>query len=924
VDPGAGCRHDRGMVRTFLLDGTALAYRSHFALAAGREGGLTTTSGHPTSATFGFLMTLRAILKREQVDRIAVAFDGPSAKLERTKLYPEYKATREKAPDELRMQFDDVREVVQGYGIPIIEVEGHEADDVIGTLAVRCRDAGDEVYIVTGDKDFMQLVDSDKLRLYDIMRRGSAEPKIYGPDEVVEKFGVPPERIVDLLALMGDASDNVPGVPGVGPKTAAQLLEAHGTLDEVLRTADANRKPKLRRNLIDFREQALLSRDLVRIRLDLDLPIAPDDLHAIQPDEPRLLEIFKRLEFRRFVDELMGGASEGTASEVGQSIDYRIVESLEECRALVRRLEHVERFSLCTLATRTTTGEAELVGLAFSQRAHKGWYLPLRGPVLPTGHDRETWLACFKALLEEPRHEKLGHDAKETTKLLRCHGIELRGVAFDPMLASYCIAPGQRAHDLSHLAQHHLDVHYSPQSELTGTGKKAIQLSMVPVTDLGFWAAQGCDLALRLREPLLAEVELFGVGEILCDIEMPLLPVLVAVEERGVRLDTDYMTELGAELHKRIDELNRSIWRDTGREFNIASNQQLGQVLFEEIELHKKLGVRAPKRTRTGQWATDHTTLERMTPHPLVDAVIEHRRLSKLIGTYVEALPQLVRPSTGRVHTTFNQAVAATGRLSSEDPNLQNIPIRTEDGRRLRRAFVAGNPGWVLVSADYSQIELRILAHMSGDANLQAGFREGEDVHARTASIVFGVLPTMVNTELRSQAKVINYGLVYGMGVTRVAQETGMSQADAKKFVDAYFRAMPKVKQWLDDTLDGARETGEVRTLYGRRRPVPEVFSKAPGIRAAAQNVAVNSPIQGTAADIIKRAMIRLDETIAERGLEGRMLLQVHDELVIECPEGEATQMSAVVKEAMEGAADLDVPLDVDIGVGPTWLDAHS
>lgn len=908
------------MARTFLLDGTALAYRSHFALAA-RGSGLTTSDGHPTSATFGFTMTLRALLRREKVERIAVAFDGPAEQLERTAMYADYKATRQKAPDELKMQFDDVREVVAGYGIPILELEGQEADDVIATLAVRCREAGDEVFIVTSDKDFMQLVDA-KLKLYDIMQRGSAEPKIVGPGEVIEKFGVPPDKIVDLLALMGDSSDNIPGVKGVGAKTAASLLEEHGSLDSVLAAAPAIKKAKLRENLIECRAAALLSRELVRIRTDLELPIAPEELGPVEPDAARLLQIFKRLEFRQFVDELLKEAAPKV--EVAGEADYRIAESLETCRALVRRLENATSFVVHPVTGLTTDGAPALVGLAFSYGYGKGWYVPLRGTFLPAGHDCNAWLGCFRRLLEAPQPARFDHDIKRGIQAMRRAGIELGGLTFDSKLASYCVAPGTRRHTLADQVQHYFELHRTAKTELTGTGRKALALHEVPLDALGRWAAEGADFTYRLRDALEAELDAFAVRELLYEIELPLVPVLADMEERGVKLDVDYMAELHDKMGARLDELGQEIWQRAGEEFNIGSNQQLGRILFEKLQIHKETKTRPPRRTATGQWATDATTLERLQPHPLAERLLEWRRLTKLKSTYVDALPALVRAATGRVHTSFNQAVAATGRLSSEDPNLQNIPIRTEDGRQIRRAFIPGEPDWVMISADYSQIELRILAHLSGDENLEAGFHAGQDVHARTASIVFGVSPELVDTGMRSVAKVVNYGLIYGMGAQRVATETGMSQTEARRFIDAYFQAMPKVKGWLDRTLVEARETGEVRTIFGRRRPLPDIHARAPGIRAAAQNIAVNSPIQGSAADIIKRAMIRLHEAIKTRGLEGRMLLQVHDELVVECPESETAAMSAALREAMEGAADLGVPLEVDVGVGKNWLEAHS
>jgi len=903
------------MPRTFLFDGTALAYRAHFAFT-GRGGGLTTADGHPTSATYGFTLTLRAILNKENPDRIAVAFDGPREKLERTKIYPDYKATREKAPEELTVQFDDVRKVVEAHGIRIIEIEGQEADDVIGTLAVQCKEAGDEVYIVTGDKDFMQLVDGEKLRLYDI-KRGTQDAKVIGPDEVEEKFGVPPEQIIDLLALMGDSSDNVPGVTGVGPKTAATLLQEHKTLEAVLDAADSIKKPKLRENLLEQRDNALLSKRLVTLNTDLELDVGPGDLGPAKPHVEALLAEFQRLEFRNFYEELSKQLRDsGGGSDPGKQ-DYRVVESLEECHAVRRRLEAAGQF-----AFGVTTSEGRLIGMSFCIREGRAFYVPLKGTDLFDNQERGKWLAALAPALENPSLAKIGHGTKHALKVLHHAGVELGGVMFDTLLASYCVAADTRHHTLADLTMSLLELHKTGIKEVVGTGKKAVSLALVPVERIGEFACEEVDCVRRLLGPLQAEIESYGVRSVFETIEMPLVPVLARMELRGIKIDTDYLAELSVDMETRIADLTENVHKLAGESFNIQSSQQLGHILFDKLELHKKFRIH-PKKTPTGQWSTDASVLERLKEDDLVTAVLEFRQLAKLKSTYTDSLPSLVNPKTGRVHTTFNQAVAATGRLSSEDPNLQNIPIRTEEGKKIRRAFVPGLEDWVLLSADYSQVELRLLAHMSKDENLIAGFAEGEDVHARTASIVFDVPPDKVTQQMRSQAKVVNYGLIYGMGANRLARETGFKVAEARQFIETYFKAMPRVKGWLDDTMTKARQTHEIRTLFGRRRPVPDVASRVPRIRAAAENVAVNTPIQGSAADIIKRAMIDLDAKIRREGLEGRMLLQVHDELVIECPESETETMSDLVRASMEGAADLMVPLSVDVGVGKNWLEAH-
>ncbi len=919
---GASLAHNPGMARTFLLDGTALAYRAHFAFTS-RSGGLTTQDGHPTSATFGFTLTLRALLQKEKPDHIAVAFDGPIEKLERVAIYPEYKATREKAPEELVLQFQDCRDIVEAHGIPILELPGQEADDVIGTMALRCRDQGDEVFIMTGDKDFMQLIDDGQIRMFDIVTRGETSSRIIGPPEVVEKFGVQPEQIIDLLALMGDSSDNVPGVRGIGPKKAATLLQEYGTLDKVLEAAPGMKPSKQRDSLIQEKDMALLSRRLVTIRTDLDVPIRPEDLILSPPDPERLLALYTRLEFHRFIDEIKKELQAKGKGGDDLRVDYKIVESLEECKALARRLASAEDFSFDTETTGLDVGTLDVVGLSFATKAGKAWYVPLLGPDLPEGHDRDAWLAPFVPLLEDQAPKMIGQNAKYDIHAMQRAGVTVRNLGFDTMLASYCIDPGSR-HGLDPLCIQYFDYRKIPTSEIIGTGRKMVTMAEVEHEKVGHYAAEDADFTYRLRAALEPELEARGVNDIFWDLEMPLVPVLVDMESRGIRVDSDAMEALSLQMGQRLEVLKENIHGHAGREFNINSPAQLGEVLFDELELHKKLSLRAPKKTKTGQYKTDAAVLESLGAHPIGAELLEYRRLSKLKGTYVDVLPTMIRESTGRIHTSYNQVAAATGRLSSDNPNLQNIPIRTEEGRLIRDCFIPGEEGWVIISSDYSQVELRILAHFSKDETLVTAFQANEDIHRKTAALIHGIMPELVTSEMRSHAKVINYGLVYGMGATRLAGETGLTRKQAQDFIDRYFQALPGVKHWLDETLAKAQEDLEVRTLFGRVRPLPDIEAQAPMIRAQAENKAVNSPIQGTAADIIKKAMIDLHARLEDEGLQARMLLQVHDELVLECPESEVEQVSQLTREAMEGAADLLVPLIVDIGIGKTWLEAHS
>ncbi|MEZ5988102.1 MAG: DNA polymerase I [Planctomycetota bacterium] len=909
------------MARTFLLDGTALAYQAHFAFSS-RQGTLSTKDGHPTSASFGLALKLRALLKREDPDRIAIAFDGPREDLERTRIYPDYKGTRAKAPEELILQFDDLRELAEALGLTVIELEGHEADDVIGTMARACAAEGDEVFIVTADKDFMQLVDDDRIRLLDLAIRADQEPKVVGPAEVEARFGVPPEKIVDLLALMGDSSDNVPGVKGVGPKRAAALLQEHGDLEAVLAAAPAMKASALRDNLLACADLARLSRRLVEIRADLDLPLGPSDIHHAAPDRERLAALYGRLEFRNLLDELDKDLPrDGGEADVGAQ-DYVVVGSLAACEDLARSLREAGCFAFDTETTGLDVGTLDVVGMSFGLPGGRGWYVPLRGPDLVEGHDRAAWLAPFVPLLEDASVRKVGQNIKYDVHAMRREGVEVRGAWFDTMIASYCIDP-ERRHGLDALSIEYFSYRKIPTSDVIGEGRKAVTMAEVAVDKVGTYACEDADFTWRLHDAEAPELETRGVATLFRDLEMPLLPVLVAMEQRGVRLDLDRMARLSEEMGARIEELTASIHGRAGREFNINSPAQLGQVLFEELALHKELGIRPPARTKTGQYRTDASVLEGLAGHPIGRELLEYRRLVKLKGTYVDVLPTLVRAETGRVHTTYQQVAAATGRLSSDNPNLQNIPIRTEDGRRIRDCFVAGDDGMVLLSADYSQVELRILAHFSGDERLCAAFRSGADIHTQTAAFVHGVLPGLVTPEMRSHAKVVNYGLVYGMGVGRLANETGLPRKEAQEFIDRYFAAMPRVKAWLEAVVQVARERGEVRTLMGRVRLLPDLDASAPMIRAQAENKAVNTPIQGSAADIIKRAMIDLHRRLGEEGLAARLLLQVHDELVLECPEAEVDATRDLVRECMEGAADLAVPLTADIGVGRTWLEAH-
>ncbi|MBX3462980.1 MAG: DNA polymerase I [Planctomycetes bacterium] len=904
--------------RLFLIDGTALAYRSFFAFQGTGRTPLSTSTGHPTAATYGFCTTLRALLERERPDAIAIAFDGPRGDLARTKVYPEYKSTRDKMPDEMRVQLDDIRAATEGFGIRIVESETAEADDVIGTLAVQGRDAGMDVFVVTGDKDFLQLVD-DRVKLWNL-RSSTSKPEILDAAAAEAKWGVPPRRMVDLLALMGDSSDNIPGVPKVGEKTAVELLRQFGSLDEVLAHADQVKKPSVRAALLEHKDLALLSRQLVTLRLDVPLPVTATELGPPEPDPERLRPLFKRLEFNNLLAMLAAKAPPTAAVER----HYGVVRTAADLEALCASLQQADQVAVAIETAGAQRRSSRLVGIAFALAPGRTTYVPLDVERAPVPGGRAALLEALRPALTGERPAKVVHDGKRVLAALRGAGIDRMPIAADVLLASYCCEPGVASHSLEALALRHFDLKKASAKDLVGRGRKQLTFDQVDPALVGDYVGEEADLALRLHAPLRRQLAELRVEALYRDLELPLVPVLLDMEWEGIRIDHEQLGRLSAELQQRLDAIVARVHQRAGREFNLGSPQQLGAVLFDELEVHRAANLGKPRRTPTGQYKTDHEVLEKLAPHhEVAQLVLEWRLLSKLKGTYVDSLPQLVDPTTRRLHTTFNQAVAATGRLSSEDPNLQNIPIRTEEGRRVRACFVARGPGWVLMSADYSQIELRILAHLSGDKALLEAFQRGEDIHARTAALVHGLLPAMVTPELRNQAKVINYGLMYGMGASRLASETGLRPPEAKKFIDSYFRALPGVKRYLDESLQQARAHKEVWTMFGRRRPLPDIDSTNAMQRIAAENMAVNTPIQGAAADIVKRAMLAVHAQLAARGLRARLLLQVHDELVLDVPEDERLEVERLLRDAMSGAATLRVPLDVAIGHGPTWLAAH-
>lgn len=898
--------------RVFLIDGTALAYRSHFALI---RNPLLTSKGQNISALFVFANTLFRLLEKEHPEFLAVAFD-PKGKTFRHERYAEYKATRDKTPDELVEMLPTLRELVEGFNTPIVEVSGYEADDVIATLAVEAADAGHEVFIVTGDKDFLQIV-SPRIKLYNL-QRPDREVLIQGAEAAEEKFGVPPERVIDVMALMGDSSDNVPGVAGVGPKTATELIHTFGSVESLYERLDQVARPAVRKKLEADREMAFLSKELVTFDLKAPVSFDEESFRYDGPDPERLGPLFQSFE----MDSLLRRIS------VDQGHDEHTYHVVRDRKAFDRVRELLAGARSFTFDTETTSLQplrARLVGVALAFQEREAWYLPvnLDPPLFDDGiSDLDHVLELIRPSFADAKIAKQAQNAKYDLLVLEQHGVPVEGVTFDTMIASYCVSPGEMLHNLDHLALKFLNFQKVPTSELIGSGKKQTTMDLVNVDKVGRYACEDVDITARLVPLLQKEMEAAAVEELFHEIEIPLMRILADMERSGVALDVDLLARLSGEFQQRIARLAGEIHELAGEEFNINSPRQLGTILFEKLEIQKQYGKKKPRRTKTG-YSTDAAVLETLKGHPLPAKVLEYRALVKLKGTYIDALPDLVDPDSGRIHTSYNQAVAATGRLSSSDPNLQNIPIRTEEGQKIRRAFIPGRPDQVLLAADYSQVELRILAHLSEDENLVRAFQEGGDIHRWTAGLIFGMEPDEVPPELRARAKTINFGVIYGMGSQRLAAQTGMSVKEAGEFIEAYFRTFSGVKEFIDRTLENAREQGYVTTLLGRRRYIGELDSAHPRVAAAARNVAVNTPIQGSAADLIKLAMIRLHRKLGEQRRESRMIMQVHDELVLEVPETELEEVMPLVVATMEGALEISVPLVVDVGTGKNWLEAH-
>ena len=921
------------MKTLYLLDAYALIYRAYYALIRSPR---INSKGQNTSAVFGFVNTLEDVLQKEKPDFIGIAFD-PAGGTFRHEAYPEYKAQREATPEDIRWAVPIIKDIIRAYRIPILEIPGFEADDVIGTLALKGQEAGLEVHMVTPDKDYAQLV---RPGIY--MRRpghGTAGMEKLGVDEICEKYEISStSQVIDLLGLMGDTADNVPGCPGVGEKTAIKLVKQFGGIDELLAHTDqlkGAQKKKVEENV----EQIRFSKFLVTIKTDVPIELNLDELSRREANTEALRPIYEELEFRSFLQKmdkataptpqadlfgpLFGSDSGEITSGINQSTHktlkevphkYILIENQEDAKHLCEKLLTFQTLSLDTETTSTDAIRARLVGLSFAVEGGEAWYVAVPRE---TGAAKE-WLEIFRPVYESATILKVGQNLKYDLTVLASYGIHLHAPLFDTMLAHYLVQPELR-HNMDYLAEIYLNYTPIPIEQLIGPkGRGQKNMADLTPAEICDYACEDADVTLQLYPPLRDELEKNELTRVFNEIEMPLMPVLARMERNGVRLDTEALAETGNQFNQRLEELEREIYELAGHPFLLTSPRQVGEVLFDELKLNEKA-----KKTKSGQYSTGEEVLEAIrAKHPIVGKILAHRGLKKLVSTYIDALPKLILPETGHIHTSFNQAVTATGRLSSSNPNLQNIPVRGDDGKEIRKAFVA-EEGCTFFSADYSQIELRIMAHLSQDEHLIQDFREGRDIHAATAARIFHKPLEEVTRDERRKAKTANFGIIYGISAFGLAERMEVSRTEAKELIDSYFKTYPKVKEYMEKSVEVARERGYILTEFGRRRYLPDITSRNAVVRGYAERNAVNAPIQGTAADIIKIAMIRIDERLRHEALQTKMILQVHDELNFSVPPTELEHVKQLVVEEMERAFAMSVPLIADCGSGKNWLEAH-
>ena len=933
--------------KLFLLDAYALIYRAYYAFIKNPR---VNSKGFNTSAVLGFVNTLEEVLKKERPTHIGVAFD-PAGPTFRHEAYAPYKAQREETPETIRLSVPIIKDIIRAYRIPILEVPGYEADDVIGTLATEAGRRGIPTYMMTPDKDYGQLV-GGTVWMYRPKHTGGFETM--GPEEVKAKFNIErTEQVIDMLGLMGDTADNIPGCPGVGEKTAQKLIAQFGSIENLLAHTE-ELKGALRNKVEANKEQIAFSKFLATIKTDVPIELDMDALVREEPDTEALRQLFAELEFRTLLDRVLRkpapspatadagplfssnnatqastqgdlfaiSTTEGTDAAENPTldtietrpVDYQLVDTEDGIRDLVQKLLTTEILAIDTETTSTEPMEAELVGASFSDAEGRAWYVPFP----PEREDALRRAGLLRPLYENPRSLKVGQNIKYDLIVLRNYDVRVAGPLFDTMLAHYVLQPELR-HNMDYLAEvylHYRTIHIDQLIGPRGKGQKSMR--DLPPAEVYRYACEDADITLRLKTVLEKEMEAHHAAGLFHEIEMPLVPVLVNLECNGVRIDTEVLREISRLFTARLNEIEQDVHRLAGEVFNIASPKQVGEVLFDHLKIADK-----PKKTKTGQYVTSEEVLESLrAKHEIVGKILEHRGLKKLLGTYVDALPQLINPRTGRIHTSFNQAVTATGRLSSSNPNLQNIPVRDDDGKEIRKAFIPDD-GCEFFSADYSQIELRIMAHLSGDEHMIEAFRSGKDIHAATAAKIFKVDLHEVTSDMRRKAKTANFGIIYGISTFGLAERMGVSRQEAKELIDGYFATYPKIKAYMDRSIEVARSQGYVETIFHRKRFLPDINSRNATVRGYAERNAINAPIQGSAADIIKVAMAHIDRRFAEEGLKAKMILQVHDELNFSVPPEEKERVQQIVLEEMEKACPMQVPLKADCGWGKNWLEAH-
>lgn len=890
----------------YIIDGSSYIFRAYFGIRQF----LSTSKGFPTNALYGFINMLQKVVKDEKPDYLCVAFDSKE-KTFRHDIYPDYKANRDAPPEDLAKQFPYFEPLVDAFNISSIRIPGYEADDIIGTLALKGSKAGFRVVIVSGDKDMMQLV-GPKVQMLDTMKN-----KRIGVDEVKEKFGVPPEKVIEVMGLMGDSSDHIPGVKGVGPKTATELIQKYGSIKELYKCIDEIEKKKLKEKLVQDKERALLSRKLVTIDTAMKLECSLDDLKVRPSKNEDLRKLFSEFEFSSMLAGLEGGSEETSETTRPLKKNYETVLTETAFNKWIKKLKKNKIFALDLETTSLRPVQARAVGISFSFNTGEACYIPLAHSYLgvPDQLGVDWVFDKLKPILEDPEIKKVGQNIKYDFIVLKNEGVQLQGIAFDTMLASYLLNPSSRAHNMDALALEYLGHTTIKYKDVVGTASKEIGFDQVQIDRATEYAAEDADITWRLYEKLSGLLKGDDL-KIFEKLELPLLEVLGDMELQGMALDKPHLQKLSQRIHLLLTEQEKEIYELAGEQFNINSPKQLSVILFEKLELP------VIKKTKTG-YSTDVSVLEELSAeHELPEVILLYRQLAKLKSTYVDALQEEIFGKTVRVHTSFNQSVAATGRLSSSNPNLQNIPIRTEMGREIRKSFIAEENNKIL-SADYSQVELRVLAHMSEDESLIDAFINGEDIHTRTAVEIFGTTAERLDAQARRMAKAVNFGIVYGLSAFGLSRQLKIFPKEAKKFIDKYFELYKNVKIYMERTVEDARDIGYTLTLMNRKRYLPDLNSKNRQAREAAERIAINSPVQGSAADLIKLAMINLDREIAQKKLNSRMILQVHDELVFECPSEEEEEMRALVKKEMEEVMPLKVPLVVDIGWGDNWNDAH-